>query len=467
MQKKTFWIILIIVAAIILAVLVSYFAFGRSFGIETANKYYNGGNQQFKQKEYTQAIASFEKALSLGGDKEIKVKIYLGLGEIYELKSQFTKAENNYRSAIDVDQEDESALLALMRLNLKFGRYQEIINEHSRLIDRDESRLILARAYLVQEGLEKALEILGDQGGEALYLQGLIRLVQKNPAEAKDLLGQSRPRVGEILQRKIDKTLTGIKGLEAEKNQAYYFALAGKLANDLGESEFALVAFNKALQVLPDYRDAWLGMGYAYLKRMCYQDAEESLKIALKYDPVYATTQYLLGKVYFEQDQFKQATLAFKRAERKGYKKADLCFDLAWSYQKQKDYKKAVLNYKKAIKINPDDYSSYLQAVYLYLFELDQIESAEKLIAPLVEKDYSDVAAATLEGMIFVKKNQLEEAEDKLKTARESQVDFAYTYYVEALLYKEKGDSEKAKESYTRAINLDLKGELSDWEEVR
>ncbi|MFC1651612.1 tetratricopeptide repeat protein [Patescibacteria group bacterium] len=466
MQQKTLLIILTVIAAIILAVVVSYFVFGRSFGVETAEKYYNQGDKHFKQQEYTEAIADFEKSLSLNGNSETKIKAYLGLGEIYELKSQYTEAENNYREAIDTNEKDQSAILALMNLNLKFGRYQEIVNEHDTLTDSDQGKLILARAYIIQESLEKGSEILGDQGDEALYLQGLIRLAQEKPLEAKDLLNQARSRVDQNLQTKIDQALKEIKKLESEKNKAYYFALVGKLCNDLNEPEFALRSFNEALNTLPDYRDAWVGMGYAYLKRMRYDLAEKSLRTALKYDSIYSVTEYLLGKVYFDQNKFKEAIKVFNRAERKGYKKDNLYFDLAQSYQEQENYKKAVSNYKKAIKINPNHKSSYLQAVYLYLFKLDQIENTEKLIAPLVERDCTECSAATLEGMIFVKKDQLKEAEDKIKTALKSQDDFAYTYYVEALLYKEKGEMDKAKESYTRAVDLDLKGELNDWERI-
>ena len=171
MQQKTLLIILTVIAAIILAVVVSYFIFGRSFGVETAEKYYNQGDKHFKQQEYTDAIADFEKSLSLNGSNAIQIKAYLGLGEIYELKGQYTTAENNYHEAIDVDEEDQSAIFTLMNLNLKFGRYQKIINEHGTLIDSDQGKLILARAYIVQESLEKGLEILFDQGDEAHNLQ--------------------------------------------------------------------------------------------------------------------------------------------------------------------------------------------------------------------------------------------------------------------------------------------------------
>lgn len=469
MRNKKLLVISIIIGAVVLALGVSYLTFGRSFFVETQAKYYNHGDQLFKQKQYTKAIESLEKALAIGGDEDQTAKVYLKLGEIYELKGQFKKATEDYQKAIDTAPKNKDVILGISSFELRQGDYQTILDEEAKrtqesqplLSESDEGSLILAKSYLGVGNIDPAITLLTSDNPETLYLKGLIQLAQKNPSEAKTILGQIKNKGEKSLRAKNEKVLGEMTNLEKQKNQVYYYALVGKLANDLKEPEVAQVAFSKALEFLPDYRDAWLGKAYAYFQRFRYSDAEGAIQSALKSDRVYGLTFYLLGRIQLAEGKLDQAGQSFSKAEKLKYQSADLYFRLGIASERRKDFTKAATYFAKGLKQDIKSTSNYNQLAYCDLVELNRTEQIDELIS---NTDQS--LKLTLEGFKLWKEKQLKEATDKVNQVLRSDYGFALAYYVKALILRDQGHTQEAKESYARAIDLDLAGEFGNWRKI-
>ncbi len=462
MSKKII-IILIIIAAILAAALTSYLVYGRTFFNQEEINYYNQANQELENKEYSNAIENYEKALALNPADDIKTQIYLKKGAIHELKKDFEKAEENYKSALGINESDQSAILALSKLQLKLGKYQDILANSSKLTE-DDATTILAKAHIAHGEDGEATRLLTDkQTPEAFYLQGFLNLIDKDTKKARDNFEQAASSAEENLKIKIDKILPQLAILESEDNQVYYFGLTGKLANDLLEPEIALISFQKALEFLPDYRDALVGTAYAYSQRMRYADAEKAISLAIKHDSVYGFSHFLSGKIYFAQEKYDQAIVAYQKAIKLGYKSEDLYYDLGLSYQGKGDYESACESYKETLELNDKYYLAYLQSVNCYLNELNDTQEAENVINQLKEAATENQLNLVLESWLLVKQGQLENAAEKLEESSESQKNFPVYYYVKNLLEKEKGDQDKAAENYTKAIDKDLTGTIKGW----
>ncbi|GEM_PF-6896332 len=468
-RNKKILIISIIIGAIILAISISYLTFGHSFFIETQAKYYNRGDQLFKQKQYTKAIENLEKALAIGGSVDQTAKVYLRLGEIYELKGQFSKASENYRRAIDIAPKDKDAILGISGYELRQGDYQTILDEEVKrdqesqllLSESEEGSLILARSYLGIGNIEPAITLLTSDNSETLYLKGLIQLARKNPSEAKTTLKQLKNKGEHSLRTKNERILSELTNLEKQKNQVYYYALVGKLANDLREPEVAQVAFSKALEFLPDYRDAWLGKAYAYFQRFRYNDAESAIQNALKSDRVYGLTYYLLGRIQLAEGKLDQSEQSFIKSEKLKYQSADLYFRLGIASERKKDFDKAAVYFAKGLEQDDKYFNNYIQLAYCNLVELSKTELVDELISSM-EKSLK----LTLEGLKLWKENRLKEATNKVNQVLRSDYDFAFAYYVKALILRDQGHMKEARESYARAIDLDLSGEFSNWRKI-
>ncbi len=469
MRNKKLLIISIIIGAVVLALGVSYLTFGRSFFVETQAKYYNRGDQFVKQRQYTKAIENLEKALAIGGSNDETAKVYLKLGEIYELKGKFSKASENYQKAINTEPKNEEAILKISDYELRQGQYQTILDEEAKrnqdseplLSQSNEGKLILAKSYLGIASIDPAITLLTSNNPETLYLKGLIQLAQKNPAEAKTTLEQIKNKGEQSLRAKNKKALDELTNLAQQKNQVYYYALVGKLANDLKEHEIAQVTFGKALEFLPDYRDAWLGKAYAFFQCFRYSDAESAIKNALQSDRVYGLTYYLLGRIQLAEGKLDQAEQSFIKAKKLKYQNADLYFRLGIASEKRKDFGKAADYFVKGLKQDNKSVSNQKQLAYCSLVELNNTEKIDELIS---NTDQS--LKLTLEGLKLWRENNLEGAADKINQVLRSNYDFAFAYYVKALILRDQNHPSEAKESYARAIDLDLNGEFLNWQKV-
>ena len=89
------------------------------------------------------------------------------------------------------------------------------------------------------------------------------------------------------------------KGLEALENKRF---------------DEALDAFNKALQVLPDYEDAENNRGVAYFRKGNIGDAQKIWEALASKNPKYATASYNLGLLYLHEHRPEAALQLFERA---------------------------------------------------------------------------------------------------------------------------------------------------------
>jgi len=75
----------------------------------------------------------------------------------------------------------------------------------------------------------------------------------------------------------------------------------------------AIEEFNLALNLEPNYVNAYCGIGIAYLNRRKYKEAIEALKKAIALDSEKTIAYYLLGMAYEEIMNYGEAIAAWKK----------------------------------------------------------------------------------------------------------------------------------------------------------
>ena len=105
--------------------------------------------------------------------------------------------------------------------------------------------------------------------------------------------------------------------------------LVGTAFWQMGYDNLAIGQFEKATKIDPEYRDAWIYLGKAYLQQSTTNNqqstealnkAEEALEKAAEIDPVYPETFYLLSQAYEKLKKPDESKQAAKKAVMLGWR---------------------------------------------------------------------------------------------------------------------------------------------------
>ncbi|HEY9670997.1 MAG TPA: tetratricopeptide repeat protein [Waterburya sp.] len=144
---------------------------------------------------------------------------------------------------------------------------------------------------------------------------------------------------------------------------------------DLGQFEEALASYNKAIEIKPDFYEAWISRGFVLANLGHYQDALTASNTAVKIKPDYPEGWYNQGVISGLLGSYEEALTSFKQliAIEPNYYKAWERQGLAlWSLRRDEE---AIASYKKALEIKPDHYRTW-ELLGQALIELGRYEEA-------------------------------------------------------------------------------------------
>ncbi len=102
--------------------------------------------------------------------------------------------------------------------------------------------------------------------------------------------------------------------LNASKNKAAEFYNRGVEQAQSGEMEKAIVNFEEAIKLHPEYSEAWLGKGAALCSRGKYEEGISCFDKALEINPEYAVALKAKGLAFYEKKKYDEAIICFDKA---------------------------------------------------------------------------------------------------------------------------------------------------------
>ena len=81
-----------------------------------------------------------------------------------------------------------------------------------------------------------------------------------------------------------------------------------------GHQADAIGAYKKAVELKPDFADAWFKLGAAYAGQGQYPEAINAFRMALKHQPDFPDAWFNLGVVSEQQNEHNEAVLFFTQA---------------------------------------------------------------------------------------------------------------------------------------------------------
>ncbi|MFC2011271.1 tetratricopeptide repeat protein [Chloroflexota bacterium] len=165
------------------------------------------------------------------------------------------------------------------------------------------------------------------------------------------------------------------KAIELDPQYVLAWNNKGNTLGELGRHEEALEAYNKAIEIDPKDALAWNNRGVTLYKLEKYQEALEAYNKAIEIDPLYAKAWYNKGNILYKLKKYQEALEAYNKAIEIDPKDA-----LAWNNRgvtlyKLESYPEALEAYNKAIELDPQYALAYSNLAEAY-FNLGAIEQA-------------------------------------------------------------------------------------------
>jgi tetratricopeptide (TPR) repeat protein len=304
-----------------------------------------------------------------------------------------------------------------------------------------------------------------------------------------------------------NKNIAGLSAAEwAEKGSAAYIS---------GNSNDAIAAFSKAIEVSPKYASAYIGRGNAYMQLRNYLQAIKEFDKAIEINPKESAAYFRRGNAYGDLGNYRQALEDYNRAIELdpeyesfylhfrgpihsalgNYHKAIEDFskiiqtspksvyiysDRASAYAKLGNYKDAIRDYDKAIELDTYDKDSYYRRGLAYLSlgnprqaikdidkaikgDMESIKFNEIFIDPDTGRKNSSYGKKLLENMGMKYMNRGNAYSD-LSNYKQAIKDYSkaielnpksdISYYNRGIAYYKLGNKNKAISDYSKAIEV-------------
>ena len=197
-----------------------------------------------------------------------------------------------------------SGQFVLGQIEVLRGNYKEAVNLFERTVTLEPT---FADGYWRLGNMHHSLKRYGQ--AEAMYRKAL----EVKPAQPQYFasLGVTLSESGnptqaaELLERAIH--------IDQENPDAYYL-LGTIYARDFRDVRKALPYFERLVLLDPDYENAYLSLGAAYIATKRYRDGIATLKKQIELRPASAPAFFNLGRAYIEIKDTLQAVAAFRRA---------------------------------------------------------------------------------------------------------------------------------------------------------
>jgi tetratricopeptide (TPR) repeat protein len=299
----------------------------------------------------------------------------------------------------------------------------------------------------------------GSSGSPVVNMRGQVIGVATLQAAEGQSLNFAVPSE-RIAQLKIGALQTFASlNVETQKNkralaESLYSQGLGILSRD--DYTRALVYFEKAVEIDPNYAESWYQAGFCYGVLGRHADALRASKQAAKLRPDWAETFVNIGASSFALGQFKDAADAYRQAAKLNQSNADIQYSLGLSLNKLNRTDEEILAYKRTVALKPD-HAGAIEKLGSAYFKQNRFKDAIAAFEQL--KIYkSDAKTYNYLGESYFELGKTEESVDAFNNAVSFNPDFDKARFNLARAYLKTGDRDAANIQYEI-----LKNAKSDW----
>ena len=486
-------------------------AFEKIISLDPKNvsAYISLGTSHVMRNNFPEAEQAFLKAREL--DPKGKTAL-LSLANYYRVKKDLKKAEEIYKTAVDLFPGDPLSYTPLVAMYNDVGRFDEgvtLLNTIQAKNPKDPTpSLVLADFLLLRKQDPDAQRVLLDAKKENpthLGLAGKLAAVimRSDPKRAREevdlilkenpkspvgmvLLGETQFWAGELEPAKAtlsDPVLANhpeaqyylgaiaVKQGQVNPAEEYYrkalqlngnyllarSALAGLLI-DKGRITDARAEVARVLEADKNYTPARLVKIAIDIREQRFEGVEQELLAIAKDQPTNAEVQKQLGVYYATRGRTADAEKAFVRALELQPDAPERLQMLVQFYAQTKQTDKAIQRLTAVPEENRRAYHyEWLGSVYS---QMGKSQEAEAAYTKALEKDPKSNADAAI-AALYIQTGRTEEGLRKLDELIKKNPSNAGAYTIKGMIYENQGKASDAKESYTRALQIDSNSDVA------
>ena len=312
--------------------------------------YFAKGVELYKNGKFKEAAASFEQSL---GPKALGAIIYGNLGSAYAAARMDSKAEANFRKALQAAPENYDNLLNAAHFCESRKIFPKAVELYEKCLiqkpdDMDLTRSLAYCRYMKHDFL-RAAELFE-------------RLGEKNDVVAKCDAAAAYNQAGELDK---SEAILGALLKEPFPVPRVYFNMATlcELRKDYDQAESY---YKKGLKYDPATTEIYLGLGQMYAEKKDWNQAETSFSQVLKKDPHNPEALYGLSQVFVEKKDATQAVAFYEKLLEKNSKDPHLLGGLGLLYLRLNEPKRALKVYQKIFEIRDRDAKAHANAGLAY-----------------------------------------------------------------------------------------------------
>ena len=232
-----------------------------------------------------------------------------------------------------------------------------------------------------------------------------------------------------------------------------------------GNYDRAIRAYDKAIELKPDFAVAYSNRGEAYAKKGDYPravvdyDKAIELKPSIELPPNAAVAYNIRGVGFLGKGNYDSAIVDYTKAIKLKPDNAYAYYNRGQAYHKNGDYDRAIVDYTKVIKLKSDNAYAYFFRGVAYAKKGDYpraVADYDKAIElkPSIELPPNAAVAYLNRGADFLGKGNYDLAIKTYDKAIELKPDYASAYNGRGEAYAKRGDYDNAIVDYTKAIKL-------------
>ena len=335
--------------------------------VATSASYSNAQSGRYQGSSEAQAAFNRGQAEAAEGDR------YLEEGETRRAMNAFSDAEEEYREALDLDDDYEDA----------WERLGYVLY----VMDRSEDAITA-----LEQGLEKVPDSLM-----------LRRMLGINLHEAG----------------RVEEAVETLESVDADGGAtADTLFILGKHHYEGNDYESAIPYFQRYLVETPGDAGTRGALGNCYLRTEQFELALAAFRTVIELDPTNLTARINMGDVYFASGDFARAIDIYQRVLPSDDSNFRVWFNLSKSHLELEQYEDALAGFLRVTEIRPGVYQGHY-FVGVANAELGHVDEARTSLQRALELEPEHAMSHYRLGMVESAADNLDQAERSLRAARE------------------------------------------------
>ncbi|MEI7510894.1 MAG: tetratricopeptide repeat protein [Candidatus Peregrinibacteria bacterium] len=382
-------------------------------------------------------------------------------------QGSYSNAIKDLQEILSVSPDDQDSWKMLMESHIArrdFTEAEKIASEYLKKFPADTDMQMRRGEILILKGdfsaAQTAFGALAPENAARIFYEGILASYFGDHEKAQEKFKSlSKTSFGE----KANQLLSAYNeyALYPDSNENHRRALLSQRYNALGFYNLTIEMLRPTIEARPDYRDAWILEGYAYLSLGKFHTAQNALEKAVSLDPTHKESAYFLGLTLAELGLNDQAVIQFKNALANGFTPPkEVEKHLAETLFRAQQYDESLQYFEKILDADGTTVDDFVRPIWIAIESLKSPDKGIEFGKRAVIKFPESAMAYNLLGWTLISKGDFTNAEKALEKAKERDATMPAIWLNYGKLRKGQGKKEEALQMFQKAHEMDKFGSI-------